>query len=78
MTSILDARPRCDCCPTQRAFIATHLDPDGMIDNSEDPAEVVEGFDCVREDFDCGVTIEEMREYLAELPLRPWQIVDAK
>jgi hypothetical protein len=51
-----------------------HLDPDGLIDNSEDPAEVVEAFDSIREDGDCGVTAAEMKEYLAELPLREWQI----
>jgi hypothetical protein len=68
--SLLDRRPRCDCCSNLRQFIKRHLDPDETIDNSEDPAEVVEGFDCVC-DGDCGVTADEMREYIAELPLCP-------
>jgi hypothetical protein len=44
---LLDRQPRCQCCSNLRQFIKRHLDPDGTIDNSEDPAEVVEGFDCV-------------------------------
>jgi hypothetical protein len=73
---LLDRQPRCQCRSNLRQFIKRHLDPDGTIDNSEDPAEVVESFDCVS-DGDCGVTAAEMKEYLAELPLRPWQIVNA-
>jgi hypothetical protein len=68
--SLLDARPRCDCCPTQRAFIRNHIDCDRMLYNHDDPGEVVDAFDTMREDFDCGVTIAEMREYLRELPDR--------
>jgi hypothetical protein len=75
--SLLDRRPRCDCCSNLRQFIKRHLDPDGTIYNSEDPAEVVEGFDCVS-DGDCGVTVEEMREYQSDLPLRPWQLDDSE
>jgi hypothetical protein len=74
--SLLDRRPRCDCCSNLRQFIGRHLDPDGTFYNSEDPAEVVEGFDCVS-DGDCGVTVDEMKEYMVELPLRPWQIEEA-
>jgi hypothetical protein len=75
--SLLDRRPRCDCCSDLRQFIRRHLDPDDTLFNDEDPAKVVEGFDCAREEGDCGVTAVEMAEYLAELPEREWQKVDA-
>jgi hypothetical protein len=68
---LLGAKPRCDCCPTQRAFIARHIDHDRILHNSDDPAEAVEAMDSMREDGDCGVSIAEMREYLKELPDEP-------
>ena len=77
MPSLLDRKPRCDCCSNLRQFIRRHLDPDDTIFNSEDPAEVVEGFDSGHPDGDCGVNAAEMKEYLAELPLREWQKEDA-
>ena len=76
MPSLLDRQPRCQCCSNLRQFIKRHLDPDGSIDNSEVPSEVLESFDCAC-DGDCGVTLQEMKEYMAELPLRPWQIEDS-
>ena len=68
VASILDARPRCECCSTKRQYIRRHIDRDRILGWSDDPAEAVEAFDSVREDFDCGVTAAEMREYLRELP----------
>lgn len=69
--SPLDAKPRCDCCPTRSAFIARHIDHDRILHNPDDPAEAVEAMDSMREDGDCGVSVAEMREYLKELPDDP-------
>jgi hypothetical protein len=66
--SLLDRRPRCDCCPTQREFIRNHIDHDHVLGWSDDPVEAVAAFDSMRDDCDCGVTPAEMREYLRELP----------
>jgi hypothetical protein len=75
--SLLDRKPRCDCCPDLPAYIRTHLDSDDTIDNSEDPVEVVELLDSVSEGGRCGVTATEMAEYIAELSFREWQIDSA-
>jgi hypothetical protein len=77
MASLLERKPRCECCSDLRQFIKRHLDPDDSIFNTEDPAEVVEGFDSASEDGNCGVTAVEMAEYMAGLPLRDWQLDSA-
>ena len=76
MSDLLDRRPGCECCSTVRQFIKRHLDPEDIIANEEDPAEVVEEFDSAHEDGNCGITAAEIREHMKTLPLRPWQIAD--
>lgn len=38
------------------------MDPDDVFTNEDDPVELVEGFDSLDENADCGVTVPEMRE----------------
>ena len=53
-------------------FIREYLDPYGDLTPDDNPAEIVRQLDSIyREDGGCGVTVEEMREYLAGLDAAP-------
>ena len=50
-------------------YIGEYLDPQGELTSDDDAATVVENLDAVyAEDGGCGVTVEQMAEYLESLP----------
>lgn len=64
-TRALNSPAPCACCTTLRAYIAAHLDPEGLLSGEDDPREVVASLDAAfRDEGGSGISVEEMADYL--------------
>jgi hypothetical protein len=66
--SNLNAAPPCRCCSSVRAYIEDHLDPHAQLKRTDNATKVVKLLDATfRLEGGSGVTVEQMRAYLAQL-----------